>query len=407
MLLGSSTSLLVGWLAFATAVRGLAIPGYPFHSPFGSSGASKHALITKCKKVGQVRFRLIIVVRARSLTCTSNLPSSQTRPFNRFVRSRVTPLHRSVKTLPILSDSGTSGSIFLVFHRNPTYQPKQFAMKFDDGPDHPGDVIADLFTQHGVKTTFFVISSRNTASRQRSLYNWGCIYDFADEIIRRHKAGHIIASHTWSHVDITKMAPDALAQQLDLVDEALWKIIGVKPKFFRPPYGKHNAASIKAVKARNMTTIMWSFSSEDTVGKTPEQSLKEYGSLMKHFPAPEIALNHEIKEGTAQTVVPHILPRLIAKGYKLVTVDECLGVEPYREVGTPTRGAGCDMDLLDLAASVGPSVLAEGDDPNLVSAEEGTVGINDDPENDQQKKKNGWTRSRTWVASINWKSFDH
>ncbi|SCZ93886.1 BZ3500_MvSof-1268-A1-R1_Chr6-3g08953 [Microbotryum saponariae] len=34
------------------------------------------------------------------------------------------------------------------------------------------------------------------------------------------------------------------------------------------------------------------------------------------------------------------------------------------------------------------------------------VGINDDPENDQQKKKNGWTRSRTWVASINRKSFD-
>ncbi|KDE05921.1 hypothetical protein MVLG_03734 [Microbotryum lychnidis-dioicae p1A1 Lamole] len=213
MLLGSSTSLLVGWLAFATAVRGLAIPGYPFHSPFGSSGASKHAL-------------------------------------------------------------GYNG------------------------------------------------------------YNWGCIYDFADEIIRRHKAGHIIASHTWSHVEITKMAPDALAQQLDLVDEALWKIIGVKPKFFRPPYGKHNAASIEAVKARNMTKIMWSFSSEDAVGKTPEQSLKEYGSLMKHFPAQEIALNHEIKEGTAQTVVPHILPRLIAKGYKLVTVDECLGVEPYREVGT-------------------------------------------------------------------------
>ncbi|SCZ94774.1 BZ3500_MvSof-1268-A1-R1_Chr12-1g03649 [Microbotryum saponariae] len=252
MLLGSSTSLLVGWLAFATAVRGLAIPGYPVHSPFGASGASKHALVTKCKK------------------------------------------------------------------------PKQFAMTFDDGPDHPGAVIADLFTQHGVKTTFFVNG-----------YNWGCIYDFADEIIRRHKAGHTIASHTWSHVDITKMAPDALAQQLDLVDEAPWKIIGVKPKFFRPPYGKHNAASIKAVKARNMTTIMWSFSSEDAVGKTPEQSLKEYGSLMKHFPAPEIALNHEIKEGTAQTVVPHILLQLIVKGYKLVTVDECLGVEPYREVGTP------------------------------------------------------------------------
>ncbi|SCZ98944.1 BZ3500_MvSof-1268-A1-R1_Chr3-1g05724 [Microbotryum saponariae] len=28
------------------------------------------------------------------------------------------------------------------------------------------------------------------------------------------------------------------------------------------------------------------------------------------------------------------------------------------------------------------------------------VGINNDPENDQQKKKNGWTRSRTWRFSF-------
>lgn len=40
-------------------------------------------------------------------------------------------------------------------------------------------------------------------------------------------------------------------------------------------------------------------------------------------------------EQTAHVVVPHAIKTLKAKGYKLVTVAECLGMNPYQSVGTP------------------------------------------------------------------------
>ena len=41
-----------------------------------------------------------------------------------------------------------------------------------------------------------------------------------------------------------------LNQQITLVETALKKILGVKPAFFRPPYGAYNAAAVKIIKAR-------------------------------------------------------------------------------------------------------------------------------------------------------------
>ena len=38
---------------------------------------------------------------------------------------------------------------------------------------------------------------------------------------------------------------------------------------------------------------------------------------------------------TALVVVPHAISVLQAAGYKLVTVAECLGLEPYQSVTTP------------------------------------------------------------------------
>jgi hypothetical protein len=43
----------------------------------------------------------------------------------------------------------------------------------------------------------------------------------------------------------------------------------------------------------------------------------------------------QITEQTAHVVVPHAIKTLKAKGYKLVTVAECLGMNPYQSVGTP------------------------------------------------------------------------
>lgn len=86
-------------------------------------------------------------------------------------------------------------------------------------------------------------------------YNWDCIYNQprVDDLIARYKAGHIIGSHTWGHDDITALTTEQLNRQLDLIETALVKILGVKPRFFRPPYGRYDSKSLKVLKQRGYT----------------------------------------------------------------------------------------------------------------------------------------------------------
>ncbi|SCV72937.1 BQ2448_6862 [Microbotryum intermedium] len=199
--------------------------------------------------------------------------------------------------------------------------PKSFALTFDDGPYKFGAEIARFLDKHDVKATFFVNG-----------YNYGCIYDYADELIARHKAGHIIASHTWNHADLTKLTPKQIHQELDLVEEALWKILGVKPALFRAPYGSLNAQATQIITSRGYTIVDWSFDSDDSMGKSPAYSIKAYEALSASDDEGPIALNHETHQGTSEEVIPEVVPMLLDKGYRLVTVDECLGVEAYQRI---------------------------------------------------------------------------
>ncbi|GAA5858644.1 hypothetical protein JCM8547_001403 [Rhodosporidiobolus lusitaniae] len=182
--------------------------------------------------------------------------------------------------------------------------PNHFALTFDDGVYTYGKSIRQTLEKNGAKGTFFA----------------------------RYKAGHVIGSHTWSHPDIATITPAQLNKQLDLVETALQKILGVKPRLFRAPYGSITSANLKVLQSRGYTTVGWTFDSNDANGRAPADSVKDYNKLAKSKGV--IALNHETKEGTAKTVIPGVVSGLKSEGYKLVDVATCLGVSPYQSVGT-------------------------------------------------------------------------
>ncbi|SDA05241.1 BZ3501_MvSof-1269-A2-R1_Chr12-1g03225 [Microbotryum saponariae] len=215
--------------------------------------------------------------------------------------------------------------------------PKSFALTFDDGPYKFGAEIAKYLNKQNVKATFFVNG-----------YNYGCIYDYADELIARHEKGHIIASHTWNHADLTKLTEAQIHQEIDLVEEALWKILGIKPALFRAPYGNLNDQATEIITSRGYHLVDWAFDSGDSIGAAPSKSIQDYEALSPSKDKGPIALNHETHKSTAEEVIPQVVPMLLKKGYKLVTVDKCLGVEPYQKVdsgkGTKKLGGPEDKD---------------------------------------------------------------
>ncbi|KAJ7825953.1 carbohydrate esterase family 4 protein [Mycena leptocephala] len=191
------------------------------------------------------------------------------------------------------------------------------ALTFDDGPYIYMTNVSDLLTKHNAKGTFFVndcIYAPDVVGRLRYTYN----------------AGHQICSHTWSHPNLKSLN----AQQKALLD-----VLSIKTSFLRPPYGNYNNLVRQTAKNNTKSLVVWDFDSGDSVGETWEQSEIDYNAIIAKHPQTLLALNHETegeKLGTRSYLylLPTVIPQLQAAGYKLVTLAECLGLEPYTFVGS-------------------------------------------------------------------------
>ncbi|KAG9019784.1 Carbohydrate esterase 4 protein [Tulasnella sp. 427] len=220
------------------------------------------------------------------------------------------------------------------------------ALTFDDGPYKWNTKIVNTLNAAGAKGTFFVNGN-----------NYECIYSTANEqrLKTAYKAGHQIASHTWAHLDWTTLSADKLKSEMTRTDTALLKILGVKPAFVRPPYGNYNTQSKTVAGANGQSIVIWDFDSGDSVGKTAAQSDASYDAIAKKHPSNILTLNHETYQSTVDEVLPHALSTLKAKGYKFVTVAECLGGKnPYAKKQTAGKRDVLDLEVLNLILTIRP-----------------------------------------------------
>jgi len=69
--------------------------------------------------------------------------------------------------------------------------------------------------------------------------NQGCIYDPAVQSVlkRAFNSGHQIASHTWSHPQLTTLTVDGITTEMTRLEQAFMDVLGVVPRYMRPPYG--------------------------------------------------------------------------------------------------------------------------------------------------------------------------
>ncbi|KAF8954967.1 carbohydrate esterase family 4 protein [Flammula alnicola] len=203
--------------------------------------------------------------------------------------------------------------------------PNTVALTFDDGPGY--DIVKELDAA-GAKGTFFFNGN-----------NYECIYN-ADEVKRvkyAYSHGHQLASHTWAHLDLTTLSWDKIHDEMWRVELALLRITGAYPAFMRPPYGNYNDLVRSASAIRGQSLVLWDFDSQDSLGASVQTSENLYTSTIKKHPSTLLALNHEPLETTTHQVLPFAIQKLQAAGYKLVTLAECLGKNPYQSVVAPSN----------------------------------------------------------------------
>ncbi|KAG9122252.1 Carbohydrate esterase 4 protein, partial [Ceratobasidium sp. 392] len=206
-------------------------------------------------------------------------------------------------------------------------QPKTVALTFDDGPHVNTKKLADLLNANGAKGTWFVNGN-----------NYGCIYDStnAKNVKYAYDQGHQIASHTWSHAHLASLSGSALKAEFTKTNDAIKKITGAVPAFMRPPYGEYDDEVRQVAGSLGQKVVIWDFDSGDSAGKSASQSKADYKNWLAKNPNNVLTLNHETYATTVNDVIPNVIQEIRKKGYKMVTVADCLGLSPYKSTGSPS-----------------------------------------------------------------------
>ena len=189
---------------------------------------------------------------------------------------------------------------------------KQIALSFDDGPDGSHtESLLEILDREKVEAAFFCIG-KNIIGQE--------------SLLRKiHDAGHLIANHSFSHsryfdfFSFQKMKADL--QTMDRITE---KTIGIKPVFFRPPYGVTNPNLSKAVKSGNYVAIGWSIRSLDTMIRDQKKLL----SRVNRVRPGDIILFHD-RSQSMLAILPEFIRAVKSNGFQITRLDKLLNLEPY------------------------------------------------------------------------------
>ncbi|KAG0058574.1 Carbohydrate esterase 4 protein [Linnemannia elongata] len=127
-------------------------------------------------------------------------------------------------------------------------RPNSYAISFDDGPGQLTDELLDYLDEQRIKVTFFMNGD-----------NWNCIYRPESQRLlkRAFNAQHQIASHPWSHRDLETLSEREIRQEMYKIEDAFRDILGVVPKYMRPPYGEHSERVRKIMESMGYVMILW------------------------------------------------------------------------------------------------------------------------------------------------------
>ena len=183
---------------------------------------------------------------------------------------------------------------------------KQIALTFDDGPHADGTTAALLkvLKETKVKVTFFVVGQ--------------AVEQHPELVMNEFKQGHLIANHTYQHVNLTNIPADEIAMQYRACSDIVYGVTHHRPKFCRPPGGQYDGAVIKAATHLDMTTALWTDNPEDytnpgadVIKRRVLEGISNGGVILLH-------------DGVKQTIemLPELIKELRAMGYTFVLVDQ-------------------------------------------------------------------------------------
>ncbi|KAI9293693.1 glycoside hydrolase/deacetylase [Neoconidiobolus thromboides FSU 785] len=202
-----------------------------------------------------------------------------------------------------------------------------FALTFDDGVTQYSEQMLDILKEKGVKATFFYIGSNLESDKQKKTAK------------RAFDEGHQIASHTWSHPELSKLSAGKVKEEMQKTEDNIEEAIGKKVRYMRNPFLDSSEAVDNILRGMdyiqvgvNLDTFDWKvkdidpdriFSIIDDTMKTVDVNTQSFISLQHDLTDPKVAK------------ISEIIDLVRSKNFRFVTSEECLDKGPaYRDFFT-------------------------------------------------------------------------
>lgn len=193
-------------------------------------------------------------------------------------------------------------------------------LTFDDAPADPAidRKILDVLDRHSAKSIWFFNCKHFDETGQKGLR----AIEVAKEIADR---GHLIGNHGYNHENLEKLDfenPARLDHEIGGCSSRIHEIVGMRPKFFRPPWGLATENAENIIRKEGMNSLLWSSNFNDSGSRWTTSSYKNYilhadqSGLKINVEEGDVILFHD-NAHTADTL-DAILTALETAGFKFV-----------------------------------------------------------------------------------------
>jgi len=168
--------------------------------------------------------------------------------------------------------------------------------------------ILDTLKKHEVPAAFFLVGNY--------------VRDYPDLIRRMVSEGHIVANHTMTHPDMSKISSkDAFAKELAQVEEIYKNVTGSEiPHFYRPPKGIYSEANLKHAQELGYKTIFWSVAYMDWDEKNQPTKEQAFDKLLPRAHNGAVILLHNTSKTNA-LILDELLTKYKEMGYRFESLD--------------------------------------------------------------------------------------
>lgn len=171
--------------------------------------------------------------------------------------------------------------------------------------------LIDILGRYNVKATFFVVGA------------W--VDKYPESVKALSDAGHQVMSHSNDHAHFSTLGTDEIVSNLNICNDKIEDVTGIRPTLFRCPYGEYDDHVIETVSNMGMFTIQWDVDSLDWKDYDANTIYKRVTSAVSPG---SIVLFHNAALHTPEAL-PGIIEYLLSEGYHIVPVSELLLTEDY------------------------------------------------------------------------------